>query len=69
MIGKGYSVKYAKMEMKMIAEGYIATKKAYLLKSESKTKVSLPIIEAVYNVLYAKRSAKKTFKELSKKLS
>ena len=69
MIGKGYSVKYAKMEMKMIAEGYIATKKAYLLNSESKTKVSLPIIEAVYNVLYAKRSAKKTFKELSKKLS
>ena len=69
MIGKGYSVKYAKMEMKMIAEGYIATKKAYLLNSEFKTKVSMPIIEAVYNVLYAKRSAKKTFKELSKKLS
>ena len=40
-----------------------------ILNTESKTKLSLPIIEAVYNVLYAKRSAKKTFKNLSVMLS
>jgi len=69
MLGKGYSVKYAKMEMKMIAEGYIATKKAYMLNSKAKKKITLPIIEAVYNVLYLKRSPKKTFKNLSGQLN
>jgi glycerol-3-phosphate dehydrogenase (NAD(P)+) len=62
MIGKGYSVKYAKMEMSMIAEGYVATKKAYLLNSESNKKAKIPIIESVYNILYLKRSPKKIFK-------
>jgi len=69
MIGKGYSVKYAKMEMSMIAEGYVATKKAYLLNSEPNKKVKIPIIESVYNILYLKRSPKKTFKNLCKKIN
>ena len=69
MIGKGYSVKYAKMEMSMIAEGYIATKKAYLLNSESNKKAKIPIIESVYNILYLKRSPKKTFKNLCEQIN
>ncbi|MBT3559534.1 MAG: glycerol-3-phosphate dehydrogenase, partial [Flavobacteriaceae bacterium] len=69
MIGKGYSVKYAKMEMSMIAEGYVATKKAYLLNSESNKKAKIPIIESVYNILYLKRSPKKTFKNLCEKIN
>ena len=65
MIGKGYAVRHAQLEMKMVAEGYIATKKAYLLNEESDKKVKIPIIDAVYKILYKKRSAGKIFKELS----
>ena len=65
MIGKGYAVRDAQLEMKMVAEGYIATKKAYLLNEESDKKVKIPIIDAVYKILYKKRSARKIFKELS----
>ena len=65
MIGKGYTVKAAQLEMKMVAEGYIATKKAYLLNLDSKKKAKTPIIDAAYKILYQKRSAKKIFKDLS----
>ena len=65
MIGKGYTVKAAQLEMKMVAEGYIATKKAYLLNLDSKKKAKTPIIDATYKILYEKRSAKKIFKDLS----
>ncbi len=69
MIGKGYTVRAAQLEMKMVAEGYIATKKAYLLNSESKKKAKTPIINSVYKILYKKRSAKKVFKDLSNIIS
>ena len=65
MIGKGYTVKAAQLEMKMVAEGYIATKKAYLLNLDSKKKARTPIIDAAYKILYEKRDAKKIFKDLS----
>ena len=65
MIGKGYTVRAAQLEMKMVAEGCIATKKAYLLNQESNKKAKTPIIDAVYKILYEKRSPRKIFKELS----
>lgn len=69
MIGKGYSVKYAQLEMRMIAEGYYATKSAYQLNEEKgKRKARTPIINAVYNILYENKSPKMTFKELTEKL-
>ncbi|UCD60224.1 MAG: NAD(P)H-dependent glycerol-3-phosphate dehydrogenase [Flavobacteriaceae bacterium] len=68
MIGKGYTVKSAMMEMKMIAEGYYATETAYKLKSTFKKKVRTPIINAVYDILYNHKSAKKTFRALTDKL-
>lgn len=68
MIGKGYTVKSAMMEMKMIAEGYYATETAYKLKSTFKKKVRTPIINAVYDILYNHTSAKKTFRALTDKL-
>lgn len=68
MIGKGYTVKSAQMEMKMIAEGYYATKSAYKLKSNFKKSVETPIIDAVYSVLYEGKNSKKVFKELTEKL-
>ena len=69
MIGKGYTVRAAQLEMKMVAEGCIATKKAYLLNQESNKKAKTPIIDAVYKILYEKRSPRKIFKELSDLIS
>ncbi len=68
MIGKGYTVKSAQMEMRMIAEGYYATKSAYELKSNFNKKVKTPIIDAVYEVLYEGKNAKKVFADLTDKL-
>ncbi|MBT8306009.1 MAG: NAD(P)-binding domain-containing protein [Maribacter sp.] len=68
MIGKGYRVKSAMMEMSMVAEGYYATESAYKLKSKFKRKVRTPIIDAVYDVLYLGKNAKKTFAELTDKI-
>src|SRR5690625_8042319 len=48
MIGKGYTVRSAEMEMSMIAEGYFAANSAYILNKQRKTKARLPIIQAVY---------------------
>ncbi|WP_435260932.1 NAD(P)H-dependent glycerol-3-phosphate dehydrogenase [Tenacibaculum sp. nBUS_03] len=66
MIGKGYTVKSAQMEMSMVAEGYYATKSAYTIKKENGAKT--PIINAVYNVLYDKKEAKDEFKKLTNRL-
>lgn len=66
MIGKGYTVKSAQMEMSMIAEGYYATKSAYKMNQIIGAKT--PIIDAVYKVLYAKKEAKDEFLKLTNKL-
>jgi len=69
MIGKGYTVKSAQMEMNMVAEGYYAAKSAFEIKSNFKKKVKTPIIDAVYSVLYEKKNAKKVFAGLTEKLN
>lgn len=66
MIGKGYTVKSAMMEMSMVAEGYYAVKSAYKLNQEYKAET--PIIDAVYEVLYEGKDARATFKKLTDKL-
>jgi len=66
MIGKGYTVKSAMMEMSMVAEGYYAAKSAYLLNSNHEVKT--PIIDAVYDVLYQNKNPKTTFKKLTELL-
>jgi len=68
MIGKGYTVKSAQMEMSMVAEGYYATKSAHLLNQKNKKKTRLPIINAVYEILYENKNPKKVFKKLTEKL-
>ncbi|MCG2429793.1 NAD(P)H-dependent glycerol-3-phosphate dehydrogenase [Aequorivita xiaoshiensis] len=69
MIGKGYTVKSAQIEMSMIAEGYYASKSAYLLNQQrGKKKAKTPIIDAVYGILYENKDPKKTFKKLTDKL-
>ncbi|MDB9873683.1 glycerol-3-phosphate dehydrogenase [Flavobacteriaceae bacterium] len=69
MVGKGYTVKSAQMEMSMIAEGYYATKSAYEINQEKETPAQTPIIDTVYEILYMHKNAKKAFKKLTEKLS
>ena len=66
MIGMGYSVKTAQIEMEMIAEGYYATKTIHEM--NQKYQVNIPIVEAVYNILYEKSSPLLEINELTSKL-
>lgn len=69
MIGKGYTVKSAMMEMNMVAEGYYATKSAHLLNEQKGTKkAKTPIINAVYEILYQGKNPKKVLHKLTEKL-
>ncbi|MGZ9677088.1 NAD(P)H-dependent glycerol-3-phosphate dehydrogenase [Flavobacterium sp. GNP001] len=66
MIGKGYTVKSAMMEMSMVAEGYYAAKSAFKLNQAYGAKT--PIIDAVHSILYEGQDAKAVFKKLTDKL-
>ena len=66
MIGKGYTVKSAMLEMSMVAEGYYATKSAKKIKEENGAVT--PIIDAVYCVLYKGKDPKRVFEELTKQI-
>ena len=67
MIGKGYSVKSAQLEMNMIAEGYFATK--CLEEINKKFNVDMPILKAAHNILYENISPNIEIKILSDKLA
>jgi glycerol-3-phosphate dehydrogenase (NAD(P)+) len=67
MLGKGYSVKFAQMEMEMIAEGYYAVKCIHEL--NKMFQVEMPITNAVYNIIYEKISPTIEIKLLTEKLS
>ncbi len=54
MLGKGYSVKSAQLEMLMIAEGYYSTK--IIKEMNDKFNVSMPILDAVYNIIFERIS-------------
>lgn len=68
MIGKGYTVKSAQMEMSMVAEGYYAAKSALDLNNKREKQARIPIIEAVHSILYKGKDPKSVFKKLSDKL-
>ena len=64
MIGKGYSVKSAQIEMQMIAEGYYGTKCMHEINQI--LGVDAPILEAVFNILYKRKSPVLEMQQLAK---
>jgi glycerol-3-phosphate dehydrogenase (NAD(P)+) len=66
MLGYGYSIKAAQLEMKMVAEGYYAVKGVKKIIKE--LGISLPIVEAVYAVLYDKKPIDRTINRLLENL-
>lgn len=62
MIGKGYSVRSAELELNMVAEGYNASKCIHTM---NKTlQLNLPILDAVYRILWEGASPSETFKAI-----
>ena len=66
MIGKGYSVRAAELELNMVAEGYNASK--CIVAMNEKNKISLPIITAIYQILWEGHDPAEAFKQIEKTL-
>jgi len=67
MIGKGYSVRAAQMEMNMVAEGYYAVKCVHEI--NAKFGVDMPITESTYRMLYEKMAPAMEMRLLSDRLA
>lgn len=64
IIGKGYSVSTARMEMEQTAEGYYGTK--CIKEINKRYGVEMPILDAVYDVLYRHANAERSIRSLGK---
>jgi glycerol-3-phosphate dehydrogenase (NAD(P)+) len=62
MIGKGYSVKAAQLEMNMVAEGYNASKCIFNINSS--VDAAMPLAEAVYSILWQNVKPSQAFKQI-----
>ena len=62
MIGKGYSVKVAQLELNMVAEGYNASKCIYLI--NKKVHATMPLAETIYKILWENVKVKEGFKQI-----
>ncbi|MBQ4345383.1 MAG: NAD(P)H-dependent glycerol-3-phosphate dehydrogenase [Muribaculaceae bacterium] len=63
LIGKGYSVTAAKMEMEQIAEGYYGTRCIHEINKQYD--VSMPILNGVYDILYHRQNAEKAIRKMA----
>jgi glycerol-3-phosphate dehydrogenase (NAD(P)+) len=66
MIGKGYSVKEAQVELNMVAEGYNASRSIYIINNN--VKAEMPIAETVYKILWEQLSPEDGFKQIEETL-
>lgn len=66
MVGKGYSVQSAQLEMNMVAEGYNASKCMYLI--NEKVKAEMPIAETIYKILWNRLPAAEGFEKIEQVL-
>lgn len=66
MVGRGYSVRSAQLEMNMVAEGYYAARGIHEI--NKKFKVNIPIADTVYRILYERISPAIEMKLLADKL-
>jgi glycerol-3-phosphate dehydrogenase (NAD(P)+) len=62
MIGKGYSVTAARLELNMVAEGYNASKCIFLINKE--IKAEMPIAGMIYRILWENVKATDGFKQI-----
>lgn len=62
MIGKGYSVKNAQLEMSMVAEGYNASKCMHIINET--VQAEMPIAQTVYDILWNGTDAKEGFEKI-----
>jgi len=62
MIGKGYSVRSAELELNMVAEGYNASK--CIMAINDQLKCNIPIITEIYKILWEGKAPAKAFKEI-----
>jgi glycerol-3-phosphate dehydrogenase (NAD(P)+) len=67
MVGRGYSIRAAQVELGMVAEGYHAIKALHMMRE--KLGLNLPIAEAMYAVMYENAPVKNSIASLRKILS
>lgn len=67
MLGKGYSVKSAQLEMNMVAEGYYATRSIYEMNKEFN--VDMPILDFTWQVIYGEHSPSTIIRQLLLRLN